>query len=103
MNDANNNTQLYTSIDMPLWDTVFFAFKGTEDIEDLMTGLNIQSHFKFGGQLHSGFWNCAAGVNIAEIMETLCRGRHVVLTGHSLGGAVAQFAYASGVGRAGSV
>ena len=85
-----SDTRLYTKIDMHSRDTIFFAFRGTNTTEDLMANINVQPHFKFGGQLHSGFWNRATEVDIADIMEAVRTGRHVVITGHSLGGAVAQ-------------
>ncbi|PHN02693.1 lipase family protein [Flavilitoribacter nigricans] len=82
-------------------DILLFAFRGTEtdtteirNILDLLNdGLAAQGIF-FGTKVHSGFAHATLAVMnvVAEEVETAGRDRAVWVTGHSLGGAIAQLA-----------
>ena len=82
------------------------AFRGTSDVKDLITDVNLlQRPFegdkdgkaKAGDErrVHAGFFESAASVNrrVKELLVTACAGKpkewDVLVTGHSLGGALA--------------
>lgn len=77
-------------------DTMILAFRGTENLADVMTDLDIDLVAGAGGKVHEGFsialsfvwreiWNC---------IKTQRKGRTLWVTGHSLGAALATLAVA---------
>jgi hypothetical protein len=67
------------------------ACRGTTDISDALTDLNfIQRTMTLTpGAAHAGFLDRAKTIPLEYFRRLLVRGERVVLTGHSLGGAVA--------------
>jgi hypothetical protein len=74
---------------------ILVAFRGTESIGDWLADLNIFSVSRPYGVVHRGFYG--QFLVLSEAIERLIRGqaqRPLVLTGHSLGGALATVAAA---------
>ena len=78
-------------------DTVYIAYRGTHHLSDWLSGVHIGSirlpEAPEGCELHKGFYTrCTRYGNDAThavIQQGLEKGKSVVMTGHSLGGAVA--------------
>ena len=72
-------------------ETVYYiACRGTVDMKDVLADINaIALPQMEGGLLHRGFLSRASTIPVRAIAELLDRGKRVVITGHSLGGAVA--------------
>jgi len=81
--------------------TAIVAFRGTETkIADWLTDLNTIGTSKSYGRVHRGFWGAFQGV--ADLLEPAIAdlgSPNLVLTGHSLGGALALIAAAEWVGK----
>jgi len=68
------------------------AFRGTEDVGDILTDLKLIRRHTPDGALHSGFWEGYDRIHsaVADVAAKAARrGGRVWLTGHSLGGALA--------------
>ncbi len=81
-------------------DVVIVSFRGTEDLGDWLANINILSTTRTYGTVHRGF--LGAFQVVEKRLETLMapyRGRPVVITGHSLGGAIALIAAAEWHGK----
>ncbi len=75
--------------------SVLVSFRGSESLGDWLTNMNIFSTEREYGAVHEGFYNAFADVQ--EILEQELERRspkQVLLTGHSLGGALATIAAA---------
>lgn len=66
------------------------AFRGTDEKEDWLSNANIYPHRMAEGDLHSGFGN-AYGTLQSQILQEVEKTspKHIWVTGHSLGGAMA--------------
>jgi pimeloyl-ACP methyl ester carboxylesterase len=89
-------------------DAVLVAFRGTESIRDWLADLNARRVTRDYGLVHRGFYHAFNDVRLQlEAILASLPGRRVVLTGHSLGGAIATVAAAewlnAGSFRIGSV
>jgi len=81
-------------------DVVLVSFRGTESVGDWLTDLNALSTDRFYGTVHRGF-RTAFSVVDSDLREVLAAApdRPIVLTGHSLGGALATIAAAEWAGQ----
>lgn len=76
-------------------EAVLVAFRGTENIRDWLADLNARRVTRSYGLVHRGFYHAFNDVR-SQLEQTLALlpGRRIVLTGHSLGGALATVAAA---------
>jgi len=84
-----NDTQCFICSDDEF---VFVVFRGTSNFEDAKTDLKIFFETCPFGRIHAGFWDSAKSVSIkvfCELIKHIVARRKLVLTGHSLGGGVA--------------
>lgn len=77
-------------------DTIVLAFRGTENLADAMTDLDIDLVAGAGGKVHEGFSIALNFVwrEIWNYIKTQRKGRTLWVTGHSLGAALATLAVA---------
>ncbi|MBF0415404.1 MAG: lipase family protein [Magnetococcales bacterium] len=71
------------------------AFRGTQEITDVWTDLNITTVPGLGGEVHKGFWDSLDSIwkELDDTMQKCCsKERPIWFTGHSLGGALATLA-----------
>ena len=81
-------------------EAVIVSFRGTKELGDWLANLNVLSTTRTYGTVHRGF--LGAFQVVEKKLETLMapyRGRPVVVTGHSLGGALALIAAAEWHGK----
>jgi hypothetical protein len=80
--------------------TVLIAFRGTESVGDWLADLNFLNRARPYGLVHRGFLEAFQAVE-AQLVEALTAlpNRELLLTGHSLGGALATIAAAEWHGR----
>jgi len=80
-------------MDVATSNTVIVAYRGTADLTDLWTDMKYPAVPVLGGKVHKGFYDrCKeydAVLPLIHIAEWIKAGKHVVFTGHSLGGASA--------------
>ncbi len=76
-------------------DAVLVSFRGTENLGDWLSNLNLLTTSRPYGKVHRGFLGAFQVVE-QKLLDILARfpGRRVLLTGHSLGGALALVAAA---------
>jgi len=86
--DANKQPE-FRIFDADMGDTVIIAFKGTEDINDVFIDVQINTVSAIPGGVHAGFYTRSKAFPIQLITKLLRAGKRVLITGHSLGGAVA--------------
>jgi hypothetical protein len=81
-------------------DVALISFRGTESIGDWLADLNARSHVRPFGAIHRGFYHAFQDVRsqLQFALENL-GGLPLLLTGHSLGGALATVAAAEWQGR----
>lgn len=70
--------------------TVFVSVRGSNNNHDWITNAQILPQFAGNSYVHSGWFSRTAQIPLGYLYERLLGGAHVVVTGHSLGGAVAQ-------------
>lgn len=76
-------------------DCILLSFKGTTSVSDWLGNLNITSTTKDYGIVHSGFSNALTDVQaLLEAILSSQGDRSLIVTGHSLGGALATLAAA---------
>lgn len=90
----NHETQVFVDSDDS---RLIIAFRGTEpdELEDWATDLKFRRTSTRIGSVHRGFWS--AFISVWEPIYALCRDskdKQIILTGHSLGGALATCCYA---------
>ena len=79
-----------------LFDHIVIAFRGTSDLRDAFTDIQIKRFPISGGSAHVGFVRAILEVmpRLEAYLATLSTAKPLVITGHSLGGALAAlFAY----------
>jgi hypothetical protein len=93
-----DNTECFVAGD---GDTAIVAFRGTEKrVADWLTDLNAVGTTKSYGRVHRGFWAAFQGVaDLLDAAITDLGSPKLVLTGHSLGGALAVIAAAEWSGK----
>jgi hypothetical protein len=80
---------------------ILVAFRGTESLGDWLADLNALSTTRGYGRVHRGFYQAFLEVKTQlEVEIGRLSNRSIVLTGHSLGGALATVAAAEWTGRA---
>lgn len=73
-------------------DVVVLAFRGSDDTEDWILNINQYIHQGDDGGMHAGFATCYSTLRqeiVAAIRAANPQPKHIWITGHSLGGAVA--------------
>lgn len=70
--------------------TAIVVFRGTDEIRDWLTNFDVRNVSLDHGSVHSGFWNAYQGLRSAIVGELHeHQPKHIWVTGHSLGGAMA--------------
>ena len=80
---------------------IIVAFRGTTSISDWLTNLNAFSHKAAYGAVHRGFYFAFHSVkqDLEKFLGDVATSQRVILTGHSLGGALATLAAAEWQGK----
>ncbi len=86
---ASNEEKTDGAAEQKLRPVLFMAFRGTDNVQDVLVDVRATAHNDWRGKVHQGFWRRMETVPMSFVLDALANGQRVVLTGHSLGGAVA--------------
>ena len=68
---------------------VFIVFRGTDNTSDILVDINISATLTPTGLVHTGFFERSISLPLDFLFNICLAGKTLIITGHSLGGALA--------------